>query len=630
MCGITGIYYFKDTLENISAKVSDSTKLLQKRGPDGNGTYIRNNVGLGHARLAIIDTTQAAAQPFSDLADRYTIVFNGEFFNYNYHRNELMKKGIQFRSYSDTEVLLNLYKIYGSGCLEMINGFFALAIYDALEHTLFIARDRSGEKPLLYSIDNDKIVFASEMKALMAYNIAKEIDNESVLSYLQLNYIPAPHSIFKQVKKLMPGEYVIIKNGEVSINRYHTIIKATNQKINYEEAKEQLYALLSKAVERRLVSDVPLGAFLSGGIDSSIVVALAAENVKKLQTFSIGYKDNPFFDETEYANLVAKQFGTKHTVFMLSNADLLNNLHSALDYIDEPFADSSALAVHILSMHTQRQVTVALSGDGADEIFGGYHKHMAHYRALTRPVTNKLITSAIPFLAVLPQSRNNKISNTFRQMYRYGQGCILSDKERYWRWCSFTSENDARKLFNSEIQQHVYAERKVDILRHFDEDEEPDLNTVLLTDMNLVLANDMLTKVDMMSMANSLEVRSPFLDHTVFDFAFTLPSSFKVDDQMKKKILQDTFRHVLPESLYNRPKKGFEVPMLQWLKADLQNMLNEYVCNEQFIKQQGLFNYAEIQKLRHQLFSSNPGESHARMWGLLVFQYWYKKYISEN
>jgi len=623
MCGITGAFSFNDTGKHFLKKVTASVAEMKFRGPDSNKTLLLEHVALGHARLAIIDTSNAAAQPFIDNSGRYTIVFNGEFFNFEEHRIDLISKGYSFRSQSDTEVLLYLYIHYGVACLGKINGFFAFAIYDNHNDELFIARDRSGEKPLLYYIDKDVFLFASEMKALLAYEIDKEIDHQSLLSYLQLNYIPAPHSIFKKVKKLLPGHYAILKNSDLQISKYHNIQINVNTTLSYEAAQLQLYSLLDASVQRRLVSDVPLGAFLSGGIDSSVVVALASKYVSGLQTFSIGYKDEPFFDETQYANLVAKKFGTKHTVYALSNADLFDNVTAVLDYIDEPFADSSALAVYMVSKYTRQNVTVALSGDGADEMFGGYNKHMAHYRALSRPVANWAIKASMPLLNTLPKSRNNRFMNLARQVHRYGEGCVLNDKDRYWRWCSFTSEQEAQKLLTVDAKNAEYEQRKAEILS--DIDKNSDLNSVLLSDMHLVLPNDMLTKVDLMSMANSLEVRSPFLDHTVFDFAFTLPSKFKVDGQMKKKILQDCFQTILPEELYNRPKKGFEVPLLQWLRGDLKTMINEYLLDEAFIKQQGIFNYEELKAIYNTLQSSNPGESHARVWGLLVFQHWYKK-----
>lgn len=625
MCGITGIYAFNEQATSQLKMVSRAVARMSKRGPDGNGIITKGNVSLGHARLAIIDTTNAASQPFTDASGRYTIVFNGEFLNFAEHRRDLHAKGVSFSSQSDTEVLLYLYIHEGPACLKKVCGFFALAIYDNVSGDLFLARDRVGKKPLLYYHDRYFFAFASEMKSLVAYNINKQLDHESLLAFLQLNYIPAPHSIFSHVKKLMPGCFMVVDSkGNASISQYYTIENKPDTLLGYHDAEGQLVKLLDEAVRKRLISDVPLGAFLSGGIDSSVVVALATRHVDNLQTFSIGYKDEPFFDETHYANLVAKKFGTTHTVFSLTNNDLFNVLFDALDYIDEPFADSSALALYILSQQTRKHVTVALSGDGADEMFAGYHKHMAHLRAITRPITNQAVLLSMPIMHLLPKSRNSKAGNMARQMHRYGQGLRLSTPERYWRWCSFAPENEARKLLNIDVQETVYAQRKQETINILNGNS--DFNNILLSDMHLVLANDMLVKVDLMSMANSLEVRSPFLDTSVVDFAFSLPSSFKINNTMKKRIVQDAFRDVLPAELYKRPKKGFEVPLLKWLRNELNPLVNNYLLNDSFLADQKIFNPAEIKKLHAELISNNPGESHARIWALLVFQHWYKQY----
>ncbi|NTW33267.1 MAG: asparagine synthase (glutamine-hydrolyzing), partial [Bacteroidetes bacterium] len=565
-----------------------------------------------------------------DFSDRYTIVFNGEFFNFQYYRDYLIKKGVQLKSQSDTEVLLNLYITEGPAFLNKINGFFAFAVYDRKEESLFIARDRMGIKPLFIYRDNDKFIFASELKALLEYGIPKEIDHTSLYEFLQLNYIPAPFSIFKNVSKLKPGSYLTIKNEVVTETEYYKIPFDPDKNLletpypSYNEAQNKIIDILDTSVKLRLISDVPLGAFLSGGIDSSIVVALASKYTDKLNTFSIGYKDEPMFDETNYAKLVAEKFKTNHTVFSLTNDDLFSVLFNVLDYTDEPFADSSALAVYILSMNTRKHVTVALSGDGADELFGGYNKHKAEYRIRNAQVSEKALALLKPLWDVLPQSRNSAFSNKIRQFSRFAAGANLSTNERYWKWCSFTSEAEAKKLLKSNTSGDYY-ERKEIILKHISENK--DMNDVLYTDMHLVLQNDMLVKVDMMSMANSLEVRVPFLDYNLVNYVFSLPSEYKINKNVGKKVLQDAFRKILPEELYNRPKHGFEVPLLKWLRKELKSFVFDEMLNEEFIQSQGLFNYDEILKLKLKLFSNNPGDVSARLWGLVVFQYWWKKYF---
>lgn len=634
MCGITGIFAFnlvgKFNLINITA----ATQALEKRGPDNQAIYHDEYIGLGHRRLSIIDTRAVAHQPMWDEQKRYAIIFNGEIFNFKDLKKDLEQKGFTFFSNSDTEVLLKLYVLEKEKCLKKLNGFFAFCIYDKHEQSFFLARDRYGVKPLLYLMDEDKFLFASEMKSILAYGIGKEIDFTSLHTFLQLNYIPAPKTIFKNVKKLEPGHFLKVGSRQLAVGKYYSIPYsglASNDRPYYEKAKETFTQLLEKSVERRLIADVPLGTFLSGGIDSSVVTGLAAKHKPSLHTFSIGFKDEKFFDETAYARLVAKKFNTEHTVFSLSNRDLFEHVHSILDYIDEPFADSSAINVYILSKETRKHATVALSGDGADELLAGYHKHAAFYRMMHPGITEKIVKAMLPVWKDLPKSRNGYLSNKFRQLNRFASGAKLNPKDRYWQWAGYASESEAFSLLSThskvQLQQHEYESFKSDLLKTIPGKEN--MNDILLTDMHLVLPNDMLTKVDWMSMANGLEVRTPFLDFEVVNFVFSLPDEYKINRSIRKRIVQDAFRDLLPAELYNRPKKGFEVPMLKWLRSEMTSMINEDLLAEKTITDQGIFDYRAIQQLKLQLFSGNPGDVHARIWALVVFQWWWKKYFSK-
>ncbi len=629
MCGITGAIAFTIGGKNKLSLVNSATDCIASRGPDGHGVFTDSFIALGHRRLSIIDTSNAAAQPLTDASGRYTIIFNGEFFNYREHRQQLLQKGVLLKSESDTEVLLNLYIHEKEKCLDKVNGFFALAIYDKEEKTVFIARDRMGVKPLIYFANDDNFLFASEMKAMYALGIPKMIDDTSLFQYLQLNYIPQPYSIFKNVFKLKPGHYITLKAGEkntVAEKKYYQIPFSENtQQISYTSAQDKLIELMEQSVKRRLVSDVPLGAFLSGGIDSSVIVAIAAKHVKNFHTYSIGYKDEPFFDETYYANLVAKMHGTNHTVFKLSNDELFENLDAILNYVDEPFADSSAIAVNILSKYTRKHVTVALSGDGADELFGGYNKHRAEWIIRNRPIANAGMKIASVLLTKNKGSRQSLFSNKVRQVHRFAEGAKLSPGERYYRWCAFVDEQDVEKLFYLKEKKDFFK-RKQNITQAIT--GAKNLNDVLLTDMQLVLAGDMLTKVDSMSMANSLEVRNPFLDYELINFAFSLPSDYKIDKAHQKKIVKDAFRNILPPQLYTRRKKGFEVPLLKWFKTELKSKIENEWLEESFIREQNIFDVNEIRILKQQLFSNNPGEIHARIWGLIVFQNWFKRWFA--
>ena len=633
MCGITGVFAFTDTGRQTLSRLQAATDAIVRRGPDSQGHFLYESVGLGFRRLAILDLSADGNQPMTDASGRYTIVFNGEIFNFQELRAKLVKRGITFHSQTDTEVILNLYLTEGRGFLNKLNGFFGLAIYDKEEDSLFIARDRFGVKPLLIYRDEDQLAFASEMKSLLALGIPRKIDFAALSHYLQLNYIPGPATIFRGVKKLLPGHYLFIQGTKVVGKRWYKIPydpkKVAKNKLTYAQQQARLVELMDGAVQRRLVADVPLGAFLSGGIDSSVITALAARHTPHLNTFSIGFKDEPFFDETKYANLVAARHKTNHTVFSLTNNDLYEHLHDMLDYLDEPFADSSALAVYILSQRTRQQVTVALSGDGADELFGGYNKHMGDFRVRQGGAKAEAVTALGFVWDALPKSRSSAFGNRVRQLQRFARGMTAGPKDRYWDWASFASAADARALLSPASQRKANKKladkRRKNLLEHLH--AGGDLNEVLLTDMNLVLPYDMLAKVDMMSMANSLEVRTPFLDYKVVNFAFSLPVSSKVDGKMKKKIVQDAFRAELPPELYDRPKHGFEVPLLKWMRGELRPLIEDDLLADGFVEAQGIFDVSAVRQLKTQLFSRNPGDAHARIWALIVFQTWWKKYM---
>mgnify|MGYP003668509108 CR=1 FL=1 len=630
MCGICGIIAFDEVGQLNLSQIKEATTLLEKRGPDAEGIIAENNIALGHRRLSIIDTSSISNQPFTDVSGRYTIVYNGEIFNYKLLKSKLQSKGYYFSTDSDTEVLLYMFIHYGERCCEFLNGFFAFSIYDRKTKTSFLARDRFGIKPLLYYKDEHQFIWSSTLSSLLAFKIPKELDHSSLYMYLQLNYLPQPHSFIKSVRQLDTGHYAIVEdNGKIQIKAYYAInsINLTEKStISYDHTKTKLIDLLGESVEQRMIADVPLGTFLSGGIDSSIITALAAKNSNSsINTFSIGFKDEPLFDETKYAELVAKKYQTNHHTFKLSNDDLLNSFFDFIENIDEPFADSSALAVNILSKETRKHVTVALSGDGADEIFSGYHKHMAEYIARKGLLSHQLIGKIGPVLDYLPKSRNTKLGNVFRKAKKFSDGIKLTNAERYWNWASIMNEAYTKNLLIKDIPTNTYNTRKQNLLSSLRTD---DFNEVLLTDVKMVLKSDMLKKVDSMSMHNSLEVRVPFLDHRIVEFAFSLPTEFKIDGIMKKKLLQDAGRHLLPSDIYNRPKQGFEVPLIKWFRKDLFHLINDDLLSENFIKSQNLFNYNIISTLKNNLHSTNPGDSASTIFSLLIFNKWWKKHFS--
>ncbi len=633
MCGIVGIAALTPQNKDFFDSISRAVQKLKQRGPDGSGTYTHHQVTLGHTRLSIIDTSNAAAQPFFDISNRYVLVFNGEIYNFQSIKQELDLPSNQYKSEGDTEVLLQAYIHWGAAMLSKLNGFFALAIYDTQAKTLFIARDRMGIKPLLIYQDEEKLCFASEMKALLSLGIPKNLDTVSLFNYLEFNYVPSPHSIFQNVRQLRAGDYLMLhlKKGEIQVTQktwYQIPSNGWLQKNppSYQEAQKHFLQLLEESVRLRMIADVPLGAFLSGGIDSSVIVALASKFTKKLNTFSIGFEDQPHFDETHYAELVAEKFSTNHTVFRLSNEELFANLQTVLDYIDEPFADSSSLAVNILSMHTRKYAKVALSGDGGDELLAGYNKHAAEFRARNSGFLAGLVRMGSPLWSLLPKGRHSKSSNLARQLDRFAKGMKAGNKERYWRWAQWLSTEKSLELMAADFDQLEYAKRKAAILQ-FINAKRGDFNEVLYTDMHLVLQGDMLKKVDNMSMCQSLEVRTPFLDHRLVEFAFSLPASYKINKKIKKRILQDSTRKILPVELYNRPKQGFEIPLLQWFRTDRHQAIFKEIFDRDFIHHQGIFHFEAIESLRQKIHSPNPGDAAITLWKLLVFQNWWRQWM---
>lgn len=627
MCGITGVLGPYANLQNTKSLARESLENLQQRGPDNQNLKSGDGFILGHSRLSIIDLSDAGNQPVTCSNNRYHMVYNGEVYNYRELRQELKLLGYHFNSSSDTEVVFYSLCEWGKKALEKFNGFFSLAFIDAESKTSFLARDRFGIKPLYYIFKNNSLCFASELKSLLPY-LEKEalLDKVSLAIYLQLTYIPAPFSILKNARKLMPGQLVEFSHGQIKLyNFYDLLSKKDNlnpamSQYSYQEKCEHLSLKLSRSIEKRLVSDAPLGSFLSGGIDSGIVTGLAAKACPTLKSFSVGFDENRLHDETPYALSCAKKFQTNHEVIRVCQKDYHSSIDDILNYIDEPFADSSAIPFYLLSKKVKEHVSVALSGDGADELFAGYNKYKAEFYIRNSAFLRILSHIPLPW-NILPKSRESKIGNISRQFQKFINASKLSPSQRYLELCRFNNEQSVFSLFTSEFLEDFDYREYTNRLSSLNSIQNPSsINDVLFNDMNLILPNDMLHKVDLMSMANSLEVRVPFLDHDIVEFSLGLAPKDKINSKMNKKILQDTFKDLLPPELYNRPKQGFSVPLMNWFSGDYYQKIHHNWLNIEQVKSQKIFNVEKIERIKQSIRSGKSNDLQALIWSLIVWQ----------
>lgn len=611
MCGIVGVWLKNESNVVKKQQLERGIAALNHRGPDASKIKIDANVGLAHARLSILDLSEKAHQPMADDSGRYSLIFNGEIYNGEDLKKNL-PKGLKFNTSSDTEILLQHLIQFGEKGLKDLNGFFAFLFYDHHTKTMLFARDRYGIKPLLMYEDGDKLIFSSEIAPFLAFDIDKTVSNEALNLLFQLTYIPAPHTIFESVQAIQPGYFGIVVNGKVSIAPFYDLTDVKPiEEMSYEAALIEVKSKIEKAVERRMVADVPLGTFLSGGVDSSIISLVAKKFKRDLKTFSIGF-DVPYFDESEFAVEMAESIQSNHHQIQLNQADFKAKFNEFLALNHQPFADSSAFAVYLLSQKTKEHVTVCLSGDGADELFGGYRKHEAAYKIQQLSLVKKRGIKLLALLSKkLPQGRHGKWPELNRKVQKLAVGLNLTEEQRYWQWLCFISEAEKNKL----LKKPTNSQPELSV--------SGNLNSVLQADQLFVLPNDMLTKVDRLSMANGLEVRTPFLDHELVDFVNSLPASFKVNKNGRKQLLIDAFKEQLPERIYNRPKKGFEIPLFDWLQTEIQTVLASNIFSESFIVEQGIFNYDYIHALKTEFKRKSFGDKIYLVWTLIVFQTWW-------
>lgn len=623
MCGITGIFRCAEGSDPREEQLEHSLRTIAHRGPDHQDTLRDEQVALGHARLSIIEPGTAGHQPMWDQSGRYAIVFNGEVYNDPELREALAERGISFRSNSDTETFLEWIVARGTEGLEHVNGFYAFALWDRSEKSILIGRDRYGIKPLFYRQEEGALLFASGLEAIMDFGIPKEIDQRALQCYLQLTYVPAPLSMLQGVRKCLPGEWLKLGPKGAEQGRLDQGGPVPAWEGSFEQAIEACRDLLDSAVRARLRSDVPLGTFLSGGIDSGIITALAAKHQKGLPSFSIGYKD-PVFDESGQAADTAVFLGTDHRTFQVDEEYFTKGAELVLEGMDEPFADSSAIPVQLLSQWTRDHVKVVLSGDGADELLGGYNKHRAEYMARHPGWKERMAILGRPLWANAPKGKGGGVKETLRKLDRFARSASLPPRERYWRWASFMTPERASRLLKVPLAKAEMEEQRRDLFRNASFDG---IEALLRADRSFVLPNDMLTKLDRMSMASGLEARVPFLDHRFLHFVESLPGNWRIDGKERKLLLKRAFSDMLPEGSMERPKHGFEVPLAALLRKTYDREIGHYL-GEAFLSEQAIF---DPEAVRAELRAFRKGKSQDNgmaIWSLFVFQKWWERHFS--
>ncbi len=632
MCGICGIAH-KIRDHQVPASLVDSMcQTIIHRGPDDQGVFVENNIGLGARRLSILDL-EGGHQPLGNEDSSIWAAHNGEIYNCPELRSDLLKRGHIFKSQTDTEILVHSYEEWGMDFVNKLRGMFVSAIWDRIENRLVLIRDRLGIKPLYYTLLEDQtLIFGSELKTILVHPRFKRILNPQALDiFLTLEYIPAPYSIFKNIFKLPAGHFLVYQDGHVTIKKYWELEPSSgdslpSQKPNMDSLKEELYSLLKESVKMRLLSDVPLGAFLSGGIDSSAIVGLMRElGQNPLKTFSIGFEDESY-NELDYARSIARKFDTDHHELML-RPQALQLTEKLVNHLDEPFGDFSIFPTFLVSQMAREHVTVILSGDGGDEVFGGYEHYLAQKMARLPLVTaaQKILS---PFIKGFPPSPKKK--GVWNKLQRFNQGFSYHKDLRHFRWMMFQTEQDKHTLYTEDFKKEIggiHSLHKSDPFSQiFPQLENYDpINGELFLDLKTYLVDDILVKVDRMSMASSLETRVPLIDHKIVEFLFRLPGQLKLHGKETKWLFKKTMEGLLPRENIYRRKEGFSIPIKHWLKTDLKDLMGD-MLQEKKITEDNLFNFSHIKNMMDLHLAGKKNFSH-QLWSLLIFGIWKEKYM---
>lgn len=606
MCGIIG-FNWKD--QKLIKRMTDS---LQHRGPDSQGLHTEKNLSLGHRRLSILDLSEKGNQPMQ--YKNLIIVHNGEIYNFRELREELKRIGHTFKSQTDTEVILHSYSEWGENCLEKFNGMWAFCIYDKNRNTLFLSRDRFGIKPLYYYFNGEKFIFSSELKAILLHKINLKINNQALNFFFYQKYIGGNQAIFENCYKILPSQNISFDLNKKTIkkNTYFHLEKCIQKykKISVQTRIMIIKETLLDAVEKRLISDVPIGAFLSGGVDSSLISGIIAKKHRHFDTFSIGFKSTSY-DEVKFSKIVSKHIKTKHHYKYLQMDKQL--IKFVIENMDEPLGDPSVLPTYLLSKITKQNVTVSLSGDGGDEIFAGYDAYQGHI--IARYIPKFTIGFLRAIIGLLPPS-DKKLSIQFK-MKRFVRNSDQNINTRHLNWMATFIDKDRKNLLrNNFISSNEFTYTK----------NRKDLTSIQLNDIHNYMAEDILKKVDLASMLNSLEVRVPFLDHRLVPVVLSLPDKYKIRFLKTKWILKKIAKSYLPNKIINRRKKGFTVPISQWIKQS--NLIKDYLTQNKYYKHNKFDKKYVLSLLNSHI--RNKKDNSRQLWLIFVFNYWFHNTIKDG
>lgn len=626
MCGIAGEV---GAVGRVRGAVEDMTDALRHRGPDSGAVWADDHCVLGFRRLAIIDLSERGCQPMCDETGQLHLVFNGEIYNFQELRDQLQGMGHTFRSGTDSEVILYAYREWGTDCVSRLRGMFAFAVWDAPNRRLFVARDRVGKKPLFYTQIRDRLAFGSEIQALLSdQDIDRDVDWAAVDAYLSWGYVPAPATGFRAIRKLPPAHWMTVDVGTgdlvVDVQRYWTLSYEPKRRLTTAVAAGELRELLTEAVRMRLISDVPLGAFLSGGIDSSIVVGLMASlSPQPVKTFSIGFQEAAY-SELDHARRVARLWGTDHYEEVVT-PDALAVLPTLVRHYGEPYADSSAIPTYYVSQIARREVTVALNGDGGDESFAGYDRYRGNAIAARLSHVPGSAVGARLLSRVLPDSADPK--NPLRRARRFLEVANEATPTRYARWAGYFAESEKEAMYVGPMRDLLRGRRPVSWMEELfaATDAVDPVDAAMAVDVSSYLPYDLLMKVDITSMANSLEARSPFLDHHVMEYAARLPADLKLHRGQGKHLLRQTFPDLLPDENVNRPKMGFGVPVGEWFRGPLRELLQDSLLGDDSRTSSYLDRAAVARLVSDHLARRADGTS--RLWSLLMLEQWHRQIV---